>query len=49
MKKEFVSASTLSVEEIRSILLQKIDEQSVFLDTKEDQELLRNITPIIGK
>ncbi|KGB50808.1 hypothetical protein LH61_04745 [Leuconostoc mesenteroides P45] len=49
MKKEFVSASTLSVEEIRSILLQKIDEQSVFLDTTEDKELLRNITPIIGK
>lgn len=49
MKKEFVSASTLSVEEIKSILLQKIDEQSVFLDTKEDKELLKHITPIIGK
>lgn len=49
MKKEFVSASTLSVEEIKSILLQKIDEQSVFLDSKEDKELLKHITPIIGK
>lgn len=50
MRKEFVSASTLSKKEVHDILLKKInEEQSKILDDKEDKEFLQKVKKVKGK
>ena len=50
MKKDFVSASTLSKEEVRKVLLKKIkEEQDKIYDDTEDKKLLKKVVLKKGK